>query len=122
MIVVQILYMTIRMVFLGFQMGGNPSSEAQRVASSGSAILILLFVAVVLVGLLGGRRPARKAQGSHLLNGVLDGMLLTLFRIVWSAIGGGFSVWALVVAAVIVGLAALGGWVGGRAAEAKAYA
>jgi hypothetical protein len=121
LVVAPILYVTIRMVILGFQMGGNPPQEAQREFASGIQILVVLLVAGGLAGFLGGRGPARKAEGSYLLNGILAGVLVSVLFIVYSLIGGGFDLMLLVVIAVIIALAALGGWAGGRAAEAAAY-
>ena len=39
-----ILYVVVRMVILGFQMGGNPPAEAQREFASGPGIMVVLFL------------------------------------------------------------------------------
>ena len=121
MIAAPILYVTVRMVALGFQMGGNPGPEAQKAFSSGPAIMTVIFVAGALAGFLGGRGAARKAEGSYLLNGVFAGVLIAVLYLVWSLIGSSFGFVLLAVMAVVIALAALGGWVGGNAAEAEAY-
>ena len=116
------LYVILRMVVLGFQMGGNPPSDAAQQFTSGPAIITVVFVAAALAGFLGGRGPARKAEGSYLLNGILAGVLIAVLSIIWSLIGGGGVDWGMfAVAAVVVAFSALGAWVGGRAAEAEAY-
>jgi len=121
MIVVPILYVTVRMVALGFQMGGNPGPEAQKAFSSGPVMLAVVFLGGAVGGFLGGRGPARKAEGSYLLNGILAGVLIAILYLIWSLIGSGFGLLLLALAAVVIAFSALGGWVGGRGAQAEEY-
>ena len=72
------LYVTVRMVILGFQLGGNPPQEAIAEFSSGPVYLGILCLAMALAGFLGGRASARKAEGSYLLNGLLSGIGLAM--------------------------------------------
>ena len=121
-VVVPILYVTVRMFILGFQMGGNPGLEAQKALSSGTPIMVVQFLGVALAGFLGGRGTARKAEDSYVLNGLLAGVGIAILFMVYGLVtGGGFSLLLLALAALAIAAGALGGWVGGRAAEAEAY-
>ena len=114
LVAVPILYVVVRMVILGFQMGGNPGAEAQKAFSSGPGIIVAIFLAGALSGFLGGRGAARKAEGSYLLNGVLAGVGITILFVVYSLVtGGGFSLLTLGIAALTIAAGVLGGWVGG---------
>ena len=111
------------MVILGFQLGGNPPQEAIMEFSSGPLYLAILFLAMALAGFLGGRASARKAEGSYLLNGLLAGLGLTIvFNVYVLVTGGSLDLMTLLYAALAIGGGALGSWIGGRAAEAEAYA
>jgi uncharacterized membrane protein len=117
------LYVTVRMFILGFQLGGNPPQEAIAEFSSGTLYKVVLFLAMALGGFLGGRAAARKAEGSYLLNGLLAGIGLTIVFTVYVAVtGGSLNLAMLLFAALAIAGGALGSWVGGRAAEAEAYA
>ena len=116
------LYVTVRMVILGFQLGGNPPQEAIIEFSSGALYTVILSVAIALGGFLGGRASARKAEGSYLLNGLLTGIgLVIVFAVFFVVTGSSFSLVVLLWAVLAIAAAVLGGWVGGRAAEAEAY-
>jgi len=116
------LYVTVRMVILGFQLGGNPPQEAIKEFSSGALYMAVLFLAMALGGFLGGRASARKAEGSYLLNGLLAGIGLTIvFNVYVIVTGGSLDLMMLLYAALAIAGGALGGWIGGRAAEAEAY-
>ena len=89
---------------------------------SGVLIVVVMFVGALVAGFLGGRGTARRAAGSYLLNGVLAGVGMAILNQIYSFISSGtFSPWALAAGGVAIGGSVLGGWVGGRAAEAEAY-
>ena len=117
------LYVTVRMVILGFQLGGTPPQEAIMEFSSGPLYMVILCLAMALGGFLGGRASARKAEGSYLLNGLLAGIGVAIVFVVYIIVtGSSFSLMVLLWAVLAIAGGALGGWVGGRAAEAEAYA
>ena len=119
---ISFLYVVVRMFILGFQLGGAPPPEAQKEFVLSPVYAVVALSATVLGGFLGGRLPARRAEGSYLLNGLLVGLgvaiLLAVFTIFQT---GSVSSGTLLQAALAIGGSALGGWVGGRAAEAEAY-
>jgi putative membrane protein (TIGR04086 family) len=89
---------------------------------SGPGVLVLLCLAALVAGFFGGRSPARKAESSYLLNGLLAGVGITILYLVYTLVTSGrLQPWVIAVAALAIGGGALGGWVGGRAAEAAAY-
>ena len=100
----------------------SPPEAAQEFAS-GTAIRVVALLAVVLGGFLGGLLPARKAEGSYLLNGLLTGLGVAILFVVYIIVtGSSFSPIVLLWAVLAITAGVLGGWVGGRAAEAEAYA
>jgi putative membrane protein (TIGR04086 family) len=120
-LVVPILYVTVRMVIIGFQ-GGSPDAEAQKEVVLSTSYAVVALVAAVLGGFLGGRLPARKAEGSYLLNGLLVGLGTAILLAVWTFVqSSSFSLGTLLHVAMAIGGSLLGGWLGGRAAEAEAY-
>ena len=115
------LYVTIRMVARGFQ-GMSTDAEAQKAVMSGIVPVVVMFLAALVAGFFGGRGPARHAEGSYLLNGVLSGVGMAILNQIYSFVSSGtFSPWALAAGGVAIGGSLLGGWVGGRGAEAEAY-
>lgn len=121
-LLIPILYVTVRMFILGFQLGGNPGQEAQIEFSTNTAYRVVSLLAMVLGGFLGGRAPARKAEDSYVLNGLLAGIGLTIIFLVFLVVTrSSFNFWVPVYALLGIAASALGGWLGGRAAEAEAY-
>jgi hypothetical protein len=122
-IAIPLLYVTVRMFIIGFQIGGNPGVEVQRELSSGPLYMVIWCLAMALGGFLGGRAPARKAEGSYLLNGLLGGLgVAILFAVFLIVTGSSFSLIVLLWVVLAIAASALGGWIGGHAAEAEAYA
>ena len=121
-IAIPLLYVTVRMFIIGFQIGANPGPEVQRELSSGLLYLVIWCLAMALGGFLAGRAPARKAEGSYLLNGLLAGLgMAILFAVFLIVTGSSFSLIVLLWVVLAIAASALGGWLGGRAAEAEAY-
>jgi putative membrane protein (TIGR04086 family) len=121
-IAIPILYVVVRMVMLGFQLGGNPPPEAQVEFLLSAAYAVVAFLATALGGFLGGRLPARRAEGSYLLNGLVVGVGLAIVRAGFSVFQfGSMTVRTPLHAILAIAASALGGWIGGRAAEAEAY-
>ena len=120
-ILVPILYVVVRMVILGFQ-GGSPDAEAQKEVVLSTSYAVVALVAAVLGGFVGGRLPARKAEDGYLLNGLLVGLGTAILIAVYTFFqSSSLSLGTLLHAAMAIGGSALGGWLGGRAAEAEAY-
>ena len=120
-ILVPILYVVVRMVILGFQ-GGSPDAEAQKEVVLSTSYAVVALVAAVLGGFVGGRLPARKAEDGYLLNGLLAGVGTAILIAVWTFVqSGSLSLGTLLHAAMAIAGSALGGWLGGRAAEVEAY-
>jgi len=118
-VVIPILYVTVRMFILGFQLGGAPPREAQIKFATDTVYSVVALLSTVLGGFLGGRMPARKAEGSYVLNGLLVGVGLAIIIAVFSVFqSSSFSIWVLLHAALAIAAGALGGWLGGRSAEA----
>jgi hypothetical protein len=66
--------------------------------------------------------PARRAAGSYLLNGVLVGVGTVILLIAFGFFQSGTVGWGTLIQGVLaIAGSALGGWVGGRAAEAEEY-
>ena len=121
-IAVPVLYVVVRMVILGFQLGGNPPQEAQVEFVLSPVYAVVALLATALGGFLGGRLPARRAEGSYLLNGLLAGLGAAILLAAFAIFQYGSVSWGTLLQAVVaIGGGALGGWVGGRAAEAEAY-
>jgi putative membrane protein (TIGR04086 family) len=118
-IAVPMLSVVVRMVILGFQLGGNPPPEESIRFSTDTVYRVISLLSVVLAGFLGGRAPARKAEGSYVLNGLVVGIGLAIVIVVFAIFqSSSFSFWMPVYAVLAIAAGALGGWLGGRAAEA----
>jgi putative membrane protein (TIGR04086 family) len=118
-IAVPILSVVVRMVILGFQLGGNPPAEESIRFSTDTVYRVISLLSVVLAGFLGGRAPARKAEGSYVLNGLVVGIGLAIVILAFALFqSGSFSFWMPVYAVLAIAAGALGGWLGGRSAEA----
>jgi hypothetical protein len=121
-IAIPILYVVVRMFILGFQLGGAPPPEAQKEFVISPAYAVVALLSTALGGFLGGRAPARKAEGSYVLNGLLVGLGIAILLVAFTIFQtSSVSVGTLLQAVLAIALGALGGWVGGRAAEAEAY-
>jgi hypothetical protein len=121
-ILVPILYVFVRMFILGFQLGGAPPPEAQKEFVTSTIYAVVALVATLVGGFLGGRMPARRAEGSYLLNGLLVGAGMAIVIAAFTFFQTSSLNWGtLLQAALAVAGSVLGGWVGGRAAEAEAY-
>ena len=115
------LYVFVRMFMRGAQ-GLDTGPEAQKVVVMSSVYAVVALVATALGGFLGGRLPARRAAGSYLLNGLLVGVGTVILLIVSALLQSGTVGLGMLLQAVLaIGGSALGGWVGGRAAEAEEY-
>jgi len=118
---VPFLYVFVRMFMRGAQ-GLDTGAEAQKVILVTAAYTVVALLGTVLGGFLGGRMPARRAAGSYLLNGVLVGVGMVILLVAFSFFQSGTVGWGTLIQAVLaIGGGALGGWVGGRAAEAEEY-
>jgi hypothetical protein len=121
-ILVPILYVFVRMFILGFQLGGAPPPEAQKEFVISPVYAVIALVATLVGGFVGGRMPARRAEGGYLLNGLLVGVGLAIVVAAFTFFQTSSLNWGtLLQAALAIAGSALGGWVGGRAAEAEAY-
>jgi len=115
------LYVFVRMFMRGAQ-GLDTGQEAQKVVVMSTVYSVVLLVATLVGGFVGGRMPARRAEGSYLLNGLLVGVGTVILFVVWALVQSGTVGWGMLLqAALAIGGSALGGWVGGRAAEAEEY-
>jgi putative membrane protein (TIGR04086 family) len=121
-VAIPILYVVVRMFILGFQLGGAPPPEAQVEFVTSTAYAVVALLSTALGGFLGGRAAARKAEGSYVLNGLLVGLGMAILLVVFTIFQtSSVSVGTLLQAVLAIAPGALGGWVGGRAAEAEAY-
>jgi putative membrane protein (TIGR04086 family) len=115
------LYVFVRMFMRGAQ-GLDTGPEAQKAVVMTTAYAVVALVATALGGFLGGRMPARRAEGSYLLNGLLVGVGTVIILVVFAFIQSGTVGWGTLLQAVLaIAGSALGGWVGGRAAQAEEY-
>ena len=115
------LYVFVRMFMRGAQ-GLGTGAEAQKVVVMSTAYVVVALVATVVGGFVGGRMPARRATGAYLLNGALVGVGTTIVLVVWAFVQSSSISWGTALqAALVIAGSVLGGWVGGRAAEAEEY-
>jgi len=119
-ILIPTVFMFAYMIVLGFQLRGAPPQEVQVAFLLGIPHNVVGLLATVLGGYLGGRATARRAEGSHLLNGLIVGVGTAIARAGFSVFQyGSFTVWTPLHAVLAIAGGCLGGWLGGRQAESE---
>ena len=96
-------------VVIGFQLRGAPPQDVLIEALSSMPYALLSWVWAFLGGLFGGRLGARCSEGAAQLAGLLIGIITAVLVVL---ILRDFSWWGL----TNIGVALVGGWVGGMLA------